>query len=495
MNSKKTLEIDIELANAEKSSTDQSQTLPPPASMNEIPKEQPNKEGITVFGGKITLNEGISATNYYASLIHTVVTFMNFTASTTLQPLILLDAKSYAVDLSKIGVTLAKLILLQTVTKICLTPTFGFLIDKLGRKPMVYLGGVIVLMGYCLVPFQKTVFPGYAISKLLVANGANLLILLPLNADYVHDSSKGKAVGLSQALTSLGSFLGSLLITILLHTGFDLAKIHFAVGVFSFIMILLYSPGIKSGNYYLKKGQNDDEEFLDKQNQEESFKDKVLKSINALSKNGWLLISLIINTLARADYYLITMVFALWVKSFDKTDDEKKESDKLIALYANMFFALGLFGNIFYGLILDVVNPMKVIFPTIFGGIVGYSLILFANSKESIFVFLLILSAGIAMPGLFNSGNYLAIRNYPKELRGTLSSLINVFGIAGYLFLSTVGGYLYDNVSKKMPYILFLGMLILAAVAVTLIYGKLRRYGRKKNPNNNMKTDNSNNNG
>jgi len=476
------LEIDVELANGEKSSTDQSQVQAPSMSQIENLKDLPAKKGIDVFFGKITLNEGISAANFYASLFHTLITFMNFTATTTLQPLILLDPKSYAVDENRIGVILAQLILLQTVTKICMTPTFGFLIDKIGRKPMVLVGGTVIMMGYCLVPFQRTVFPGYAISKLLVTNGTNLLILLPFNADYVHDSSKGKAIGIAQALTSFGNFLGSLVITILLHVGFELAQIHMILGIFTFIMVLIYSPFIKAGNYYLKKGNNDEEEFLDKQNQEESFKEKIIKSINALSRNGWLLISLIINTLARADYYLITAVFALWMKSFDTSEDQRKDTDKLISFYENIFFLLGFIGNIAYGLILDVVNPLKVIFPTIFSGMIGYSLILMANSKNSIFVFLLILTAGLAMPGLFNSANYLAIRNYPKELRGTLTSLINVFGIVGYLFLSTVGGYLYDNVNKKMPYVLFLGMILLASFAIVMIYRKLRRYGRKKKP-------------
>ena len=479
---KRSLDIDIELANGEKKTSDLSQTQTATSPQVDPPRTVANPEGLKVLCNKITLNDGISKGNFYASLIHTLVTFSDLTATTTLQPLILLDPKFYAVDINRIGVILAQLILLQTVTKICFTPAFGYLIDKLGRKPMMLVGGALVLMGYGLVPFQRTVFPGYAISKLLVANGTNILILLPFNADYVHDASKGKVTGFSQALTSFGSFFGSVMITILLSMGLDLAQIHVVVGIFTFGMVVIYSNWIKGGNYYLKKGQNDDEEFLDKVNQEESFKDKMKKSINALSKNGWLLISLIINTLARADYYLITIVFALWIKGYDKTDAERKESDKLINHYEDLFFFLGLVGNLGYGFILDMVNPMKVIFPTILGGLLGYSLILFANSKDSIFVLLLIVTAGLAMPGLFNSANYLAIRNFPKELRGSISSLINVFGIAGYLFLSTIGGYLYDNVSKKMPYVLFLMMLILAAIGVSLIYAKLRRYGRKRRP-------------
>jgi len=478
--SKRKLEIDVELANGEKSITDNSQLPNQSLDIEKKPFKQTFSvpQGHSVLFGNIILNDGISRANYYACLVHTTIMFLNLTATTTLQPLILLDTKAYKVNMNEVGMVLAELMLLQTLSKIFFAPISGYLIDKIGRKPMLILGAVIVFMGYMMVPFQKTVFPGYAVSKLLVANGGNLLFLIPLTADYVHDSTKGKATGIFQALASLGSFLGTLVITLLLHLKFSLIQIHVAIGIIVLVPAIIYSHWIKGGDYYLRKGQNDDEEFLDQQIQEELFSVKIKKAVTALYTNGWLFISLVINTLARADYYIITVVTALWIKSFDQTDADHEESDRLVNKYEDLFFGLGFIANLIFGSILDKINPMKVIIPAIVGGTIGYSLILFANDKHSPMLLVLIITAGIAMPGLFNSAQYIAIKNYPRDLRGTLTSMINVFGIAGYLFLSTVGGYLYDHVSKRMPYFLYIGMMGLAMIVVLCIYGRMRKIGR-----------------
>jgi MFS family permease len=442
-------------------------------------------EDKTALCGRITLNPGILPSNYYAGVVQAYISSMNLTAVAILQPLILLSNRFFSVDADEIGFVLAKLILLQTATKIILTPLYGILIDKLGRRPMFYVGTVVILIGYLLVPFQKTVFPGYALSKVLVSNGGNILFLLPFTADYVQDKTKGKATGIVQAVGSFGSFCCSLIVAILMEMGLNLVQIHLFFGIFIFVINMAISPFIKGGSYYLKNNnKSEDEDILDRKNQEESGFVKLMKAVKVLVRNGWLLISLIINTLARADYYLVTIIFALWMKSFAVTQAEQEETDKKINLYEALFFGLGLGGNLVYGVILDKVQPIKVIFPTILFGILGYFFIFMAPNKDSVEVLFFILAAGLAMPGLFNSAAYLAVKNYPKELRATLSSLINLFGVAGYLFLSTVGGILYDKVSKKMPFILFVIMLLMALLGVSIIYWKIKKNENKtRQPN------------
>lgn len=450
-------------------------------STSEIPEPNSNQRDDIQYAlfNKIALNEGITKSNYYATWLHAFVTNVNLTMTTTLQPLILLNARFYAVSSDHIGLVLAQLVILQTITKILFTPVYGFLIDKLGRKPMLVVGAIVCLLGYVLVPFQKTVYPGYALSKLLVANGGNIIALMPFNADYVQDKSKGKATGISQALGSGGSFLGSVFITILLAIHIDLAQIHAFAGVFVFITMMTVSFFIKGGNYYLKQSPNDDEDFIDKKNQEEPFLIKLRKGFHALRTNGWLLISLIINTLARADLYIITVVFALWMKK-DVTPQDQEVTDKQVSFDQNIFFGLGMMANIFYGLILDRVHPIKIIFPTIIFGMTGYFLIFFAENKDSPIVIILMLTAGLAMPGLFNSANYLAIKNYPKELRGILTSLINVFGIGGYLLLSTIGGYYFDKGYKTAHFMMFMLMMATSLVVIITIYMVIKKKEAKE---------------
>ena len=47
--------------------------------------------------------------------------------------------------------------------------------------------------------------------------------------------------------------------------------------------------------------------------------------------------------------------------------------------YENLFFGLGFVGNLVYGVILDKVRTMKVVYPTLIFGMVGYMFILLAE--------------------------------------------------------------------------------------------------------------------
>lgn len=87
------------------------------------------------------------------------------------------------------------------------------------------------------------------------------------------------------------------------------------------------------------------------------------------------------------------------------------------------------------------------------------------------------LFAGIAMPGFFNCGNYLANRHYPHELRGTVSSIINIFGLLGYMTISIVGGYFYDNISIYSPFAMY--DILLASSVFAIVYVK-RVFKKKK---------------
>lgn len=126
-------------------------------------------------------------------------------------------------------------------------------------------------------------------------------------------------------------------------------------------------------------------------------------------KDQWLFISALINTLARADLYLITSAFALWMKSFAETEQERKEADAQVFKFETIFFGIGVITTLFYGYMLDKhKKTMKVVYPTLIVGMIGYMFIFFAENEKSAYVILLVVFSGGSMPGFFNSGNYLS---------------------------------------------------------------------------------------
>lgn len=52
-----------------------------------------------------------------------------------------------------------------------------------------------------------------------------------------------------------------------------------------------------------------------------------------------------------------------------------------------------------------------------------------------------------------------------------------MFGMVGYLFLSNVGGYLYDHVDKKMPYVLYEIMMGISLIFIFIAHMRLKMKG------------------
>jgi len=171
----------------------------------------------------------------------------------------------------------------------------------------------------------------------------------------------------------------------------------------------------------------------------------------------------------------------MWIKSYAETPQESADANARISLLINIFYGLNFFFNFFYGVLLDRVPTILLTLFTVFFGFLGYICIIFAEDDKSILVIFLIVLAGIAMPGFFNCGIYLSNKHYPHELRGTLSSIVNVFGLAGYLFVSILGGYLYDHFNKKSPFVLYDIMLVSSIFVIIYVRRVFKRRKEEQN--------------
>ena len=148
-----------------------------------------------------------------------------FGMTDSLQPLILLDQEYYNIDESRSGTIMSYILLVQLAVKMLVTILYGFLIDKLGRKTMIYYGAINMLAGFIMAPLSKEVYPGFVAAKILISNGGSALVTIPLIADYTHDESKGKASGINIALTSIGAFLSNIFLKALLYAQFSLGSL------------------------------------------------------------------------------------------------------------------------------------------------------------------------------------------------------------------------------------------------------------------------------
>lgn len=93
--------------------------------------------------------------------------------------------------------------------KLIFAPIFGILADRIGRKIVLFYGICVITVALFLIPFSTNLYPQYVLCRCLYAHGAICIAIIPLLADYVQDSTKGKASSFSVIMASGGAMLSA----------------------------------------------------------------------------------------------------------------------------------------------------------------------------------------------------------------------------------------------------------------------------------------------
>jgi len=64
----------------------------------------------------------------------------------------LLDPSGFDLDQKKIGTVMGYIVTVQAISKMILTPIYGYLYDKIGRRRMIMIGGFVLSFSYALIP-------------------------------------------------------------------------------------------------------------------------------------------------------------------------------------------------------------------------------------------------------------------------------------------------------------------------------------------------------
>jgi len=126
-------------------------------------------------------------------------------------------------------------------------------VDKFGRKIVYFYSILTTAIGYILIPFQDTIFPNYLICKLIASQGIIALQMLPLTADYIHDTTKGFASAANYTQSFLGALLSSGTLWILSHVKASVLAIYWTYGFFILAVGLFLGLGVKGGTEYYKR--------------------------------------------------------------------------------------------------------------------------------------------------------------------------------------------------------------------------------------------------
>lgn len=429
-----------------------------------IDDEQPH-----YFLKTIRLNPGISNLNYIASQLHFMIMVFGFGCADALQPLILVHRDYYAVPKDNSGTVMSNMLFVQLGTKILVSILYGYLIDKFGRKLMIYYGAINLVAGFMLAPVFTSVFPGLVFAKVLISNGGSALSIIPLTADYIHSESRGKAAGINIALTAVGAFLSNIFLKVLFIKEYSLEECYFISGILVFVLFLLNTFALKGGHYYRSQGQA----IKGALRSGSGFFTEFKEAVGAFFQNAWLTIALVLRIVGNADFFIAFTILSLFVKSLFPPGISENEENITLNHIQSFVFLPALVCDFVYGHYIDKTN--KIIGMSLISlamGAVAFFLTSLATTPYDFELYLSSILIGMSVPGVYVVSTYLSIKHFPEEKRGVMMGVLNLMGYLGYVIIASGGGYLFDHWKKNAPFILYAALLTIAFVFVVWIYVK-----------------------
>ncbi len=440
--------------------------------------------------GAIQLNPGISTANYGAMVFHNICVGFFLNGIELLQQILLSDPDYYNLAPESAIEKNANITLFDLIVRLLFAMLYGTLIDKLGRKRMIFIGYTLTGLGIALFPVHgysenfHNLFPWYYFARFIYANGTSIILLMPFVADYIEDKSKGKATGINAVSLAAGFLLGTTIIKGLYNRDLDLKYICWIVGGIILVCGISYSALLKGGSEYYKVVQTDNnlesvlgdsESARESSTQAEPPKANFKQVKRALKERPWIKASFVFALLNGANLGIVSQILNLFVRSLSPSVSEDAGSQ--IVQYANI---AGLVATIVFGFLLDYISPFYIGVFVLLLGSSGYSFAWVIQSPNDAALIFLAVAAGISYSSCQLLMNYLGFVHYPNQIRGRLYAMANFISFFGNLLITVIGGNLVE-VDEYVPFYLIAGCCVIGLITfVVLKFTVIQRWEKTR---------------
>lgn len=339
--------------------------------------------------------------------------------------------------------------------------------DRIGRRG-VFVGGLFVLaLGWILMAYVDSVVTLVAV-RVFMSFGISVVnvMISALMVDYPAEASRGKLVALAGVMIGIGNimiglvymklpeyFAASLAVNELTAIRYTL----FTMAALSIFMALVVRIGIKGGR-------------PPKAQEHEAFLDRLKVGISAGKEKKRVLLAYFCAFVARGDMVVIGTFFTLWLtQSGIQAGMPPSEAAATTGGLFAMVMTSALLWAPVAGWLNDRMDRAMAMSLAMALATIGYVGVAFIPDPLGPWMYPAGVLLGIGQISAVTASQTLIGQEAPPAYRGSVVGMFSMFGAAGILFISSIGGMLFDRVAPVAPFVLIgiaNGILCVAALRV-----------------------------
>jgi MFS family permease len=339
--------------------------------------------------------------------------------------------------------------------------------DRIGRRG-VFVGGMFVLaLGWVLLGYVDSVSSLVAVRVFMSFGIAVVNVMISaLMVDYPAEQSRGKLVALAGVMIGLGNIMIGLVYLKLPDTfatrfGVDeLTAIRytmFTMAALSIFLAFVIQLGIKGGRPARAA-------------EHESFSARVAMGFKSGRENKRILLAYFCAFVARGDLVVIGTFFTLWLTQagIQSGLTASEAAAKTGGLFAMVMTSALLWAPVM-GWINDRIDRASAMALAMLLAAIGYTSVAFIPDPLGGWMYPAGVLLGIGQISAVTASQTLIGQEAPPAYRGSVVGMFSMFGAAGILFISSVGGWMFDRIDPVAPFVLIgvaNGVLFIAAFRI-----------------------------
>lgn len=426
-------------------------------------RTDPGEQGEALRYGPLKLSTGTSRLNMTAYYWLALTSIMIFTFVPAVQAALLGAIIGVPKDDQGAVVGIAGL-----VAEIVLVLTVGLAgawSDRLGRRPIVVLGYVLMGVGIAITPFVGSVLPFYAARGLAAVGIAMITVMLTaVVTDYVRNETRGKANGILGLCNGVGAVLTFFVLLripdALQSSGMEqtqaLRATYLLVAGVSLATALLLRFTLRGGRVV--------------EHTEHIPLTTLLRDGIAAGRRPGVLFSYVGAFVARADLALAGAFLTLWAQQYGVNELGLTETDALkkAGILLGVSNGMALIGAPVTGIIADRLSRVDAVIISLGLTSIGYIATLLIVNPFSGLGYAVAALIGFGQVSAVIATQVLVAEQAPVRTRGSVIGTFALSGGIGIMIAFAVGGVLYDAWRPAAPFVLF-GLLAAVAMVIGIV--------------------------